>query len=316
MISFSELAENIRASARFSGEVRTGEPLAPHTTMRTGGTAPLFALPDNAASLADCLDALHKAAAPYFVLGGGSNVVFPDGDFARVVVATEKLDALAITGVQTILHCGAGCKMDSAVRYCAEHNLGGLEEFSGLPGTVGGAVYMNARCYEKQVSDVLVNVEFTKWEEGRGTWGAREYRLDFADPDWGYKQSPFQGNACVILGASFAVSSLAEEEVKASVEKATGFFADREKKRHFDYPSAGSVFKNNHEFGKPSGMIIDEAGLRGYRIGGAQVAPWHGNIIINTGNATSADIRALADYVTETVFAKFGLRLEPAIIFL
>jgi UDP-N-acetylmuramate dehydrogenase len=228
--------------------------------------------------------------------------VFPDGDFARVVVATEKLDALAVTGTQ--LHCGAGCKMDSIIRYCAEHKLGGLEEFSGLPGTVGGAVYMNARCYDKQVSEALTQVEFVGGE------------CQVNPADWGYKKSPFQGSGRVILGASFAVSQLTEEEVKASVEKAAGFRADREKKRHFDYPSAGSVFKNNHEFGKPSGMIIDEAGLRGYRIGGAQVAPWHGNIIINTGNATSADIRALADYVAKTVFVKFGFRLEPEIVFL
>jgi UDP-N-acetylmuramate dehydrogenase len=311
-----KLAENIKASGKFSGEIRADESLAPHTTIRTGGTAPLFVLPDSVESLVACLDALHRANTPYFVLGGGSNVVFPDGDFGYVVVATEKLDTLAVTSelAGTQLHCGAGCKMDSIVRYCTEHKLGALEEFSGLPGTVGGAVYMNARCYGKQVSDVLVSVGSGKWEVEHGTWSMGEYCLH--EKDWGYKESPFQGRGRVILEASFAVNPLAEGDVKASREKVASFRADRERKRHFDYPSAGSVFKNNHEFGKPSGMIIGEAGLRGYQIGGAQVAPWHGNFIVNTGNATSADIHALADYVAKTVFTKFGFRLEPEIIFL
>lgn len=282
--------------------------------MRVGGPALFFIQPETTESLIIGIKALRRADVPYFILGGGSNVVFPDSGFDGAVIATGALNFLE--NRQTTLRCGAGCKIDAVVRYCLEHRLGGLEAFSGLPGTVGGAVRMNARCYEKEISGVLVSAEYltqrieNSEEEGRGVC-----RYIMRKEDWAYKKSPFQEEGAVILGASFAVRPLSDAEAVESAEQAAFFLADRQKKRHFEFPSAGSVFKNNHAFGKPSGMLIDEAGLRGFQIGGAQVAPWHGNSIINTGNATAADIKALSDYVAGAVFTKFAFHLEPEIIF-
>jgi UDP-N-acetylmuramate dehydrogenase len=312
-----EFAHAITASARFAGDILFDEQLSFRTTMATGGTAPLFVLPSHSDALVDCLNTLEKAGVPLLILGGGSNVVFPDGEFERVVVSTEMLDKFTVQKNGAVLRCGAGCRMEAIVDYCAKHRLGGLEEFAGLPGTVGGAAVMNARCYDKEICDVLVNAEFAVLAPQEGSpqaWRVEEYRVD--KKDWGYKKSPFQGEKCVVIEVSLAVKALTEVEITGSLEKMAGFLADRVRKRHFDFPSAGSVFKNNHEFGKPSGKIIDEAGLCGYRIGGAEVAPWHGNIIINTEHATSSDVRALKDYVAKAVFDKFGFALEPEIIFL
>jgi UDP-N-acetylmuramate dehydrogenase len=165
---------------------------------------------------------------------------------------------------------------------------------------------MNARCYEKSVSDVLVETEILD-EDGRRLW------LPFKAEDFGYKQSPFQKRKVLILGARFALNRRDVTEIRREM---AGHRQDREQKGHYKAPSAGSAFKNNRDFGAPTGKIIDELGLRGLSAGGAQIAPWHGNIIINTGNATAADIRTLVNIIQEKVKKARGFDLEPEILFI
>jgi UDP-N-acetylmuramate dehydrogenase len=176
---------------------------------------------------------------------------------------------------------------------------------------------MNARCQEKSIADLLIETEIIAMDggfgtAGSGTSGSGPFWVPCKDGDFSYKRSPFQGRKVLITAARFA---LERGEPEALRRTAAALRRDREAKGHFRAPSAGSAFKNNRAFGKPAGKIIDELGLRGLSIGGAMVAPWHGNFIINSDHARAADIRALTETVIEKVHAALGLTLEPEILF-
>jgi UDP-N-acetylmuramate dehydrogenase len=247
---------------------------------------------------------------PLFILGGGANLVVADRGIRGVV-----LDTTAWTGWDFVspadpgdspsMRVRSGTLADEAANAAAEQGWGGLEFLAGLPGSIGGAVWMNARCYEKQVSDILLETELLDETQER-------ILVPREDGEYGYKKSPFQNRRALILAAEFR---LEKREKGAILADMGAFRKDREEKGHYRYPCAGSVFKNNRDFGKPSGRIIDELGLRGLRVGGAQVAPWHGNIIINTGNASAADIRRLTELVEEKVKSETGHALEREVIF-
>jgi UDP-N-acetylmuramate dehydrogenase len=162
---------------------------------------------------------------------------------------------------------------------------------------------MNARCYGKSVSGILRETEVLDME------GIR--RISYRAEDFDYKKSPFQDRRTLILGA---VLALTEGDAGKIRQEMAGHIRDREEKGHYRYPSAGSAFKNNRAFGKPTGQIIDELGLRGLRVGEAQVACWHGNIVVNRGRAQASDVRALLDQVAARVRAERGLELEPEIL--
>ncbi|MDR1353111.1 MAG: UDP-N-acetylmuramate dehydrogenase [Treponema sp.] len=304
------LMERISCGAGFSGEFRFAEPMASHTTFKVGGPADLWVQPA-LACFPECAGALlalaREEGVPVFVLGGGANVVVADRGIRGVVLDTGAWTGCEFrgTGEDAAVTVRAGTSMDALVDAAAGQGKGGLEFLAGMPGTLGGAVWMNARCMEKSISDVLIETEITGEPGGRLT-------LPYREGDFSYKKSPFQNSKAVILSAKFRVYRREPEEIRREAEKLR---KDREEKGHYCAPSAGSAFKNNRAFGKPSGKIIDELGLRGFTIGGAAIASWHGNLIINTGNAAARDIRALADAVKEKVRASLGFALEPEILF-
>ncbi len=310
MYNVLEIEENINLWGSFDGCFLYNESMAERTTFKVGGKAAVFIEPKNVDSLVLVVKSALKSGVPFFILGGGSNIVFPDEDIPYAVVSTLCMDSIMLKNNSTLV-CGAGCTVEKAVEFCLQNSLGGLETFAGLPGTVGGAVYMNARCYDRSVSDVLESAVFFSQDN----MSLQNYKICL--DDWKYKISPFQKKISnsVIVESSFKVTSLNEEEAERSKKTVLCFIEDRHKKGHFDFPSAGSVFKNNRTFGKSSGQIIDECGLKGLRQGDAQVAPWHGNIIINTGNAKAADIKMLVKVIVDKVYEKTGLQLEPEIIF-
>jgi UDP-N-acetylmuramate dehydrogenase len=293
-----------------NGIVKEREPLAPHTSFKIGGAARLFIEPADEESLALCL----KEFPSRVILGGGSNVLFPDGEFVTPVISTLALDSIACPDEDGILVCGAGATMERAIEFAFAHNAAGLESFAGLPGTVGGAAFMNARCYDTSVSDVFFSARCIDPAD----FSFKDYFFD-AD-DWAYKKSPFQTGGrlagCVITRVSFSLQKGGRNQTAGAREIAALHIADREQKGHFRFPSAGSVFKNNRAFGKPAGRLIDEAGLRGTRAGGAEIAPWHGNIIVNTGGASASDVKALIARAAAEVKRKFGFVLECEIIIL
>jgi UDP-N-acetylmuramate dehydrogenase len=308
----TNLVEKIAAETDFSGEICSDEPMAAHTTFKVGGPADLWVRP-----VGDCFPGFAAAllarvralGIPLFVLGGGANLVAADSGIRGIVLDTTGWTGCAFDGPGR-LSVRAGTAVDEAVAAAAEQGWGGLEFLAGMPGSIGGAVWMNARCYDRQVSDALIRTEIVD-ANLRRVW------VPLEPGDFSYKRSPFQkrdasGFSPLILSAEFY---LEKRETAGIRREMAAHRRDREEKGHYRYPSAGSDFKNNREFGKPAGKIIDELGLRGYSVGGAQVAPWHGNIIINTGNATAADIRELTKRVAEKVKDALGYEFEPEIIF-
>lgn len=267
---------------------------------------------------------------PFYLLGGGSNLVIADRGVRGAVISLSAFTTIGIepsvspagepdaeTAVQ--VRCGAGVAVDDLVRWCRDHSLAGLERFSGLPGSVGGAVFMNARCYEREIADVFFSSKNMVFSDD----GCTLEETVFQAQHWSYKKSPFQdrcgtspfelsrGGRC-ILSAVFNLHPGDPHWLDAEMAR---YLADRTEKGHFRYPSAGSMFKNNHRFGMPSGKIIDEAGLRGFRVGGACVAPWHGNIVINDCDGSAADVRSLVEQVRKAVQVRTGFDLECEVVF-
>ncbi|NLL99952.1 MAG: UDP-N-acetylmuramate dehydrogenase [Treponema sp.] len=272
-------------------------------TFKVGGKIKVLVSPKDVKSFTKLISVFNKKKINYFILGGGSNIVPPEKDFKKIVLSTKKLNKITYDGEKLI--CGSGAKIDEIIQYCKDNSLTGMENFCGLPGTIGGAVYMNARCYDKSISDILLEVKYVQNDT------VQIYKKN--KDDWDYKVSPFQKNKKCIVEVFFEVKKGHKKEIIANCEN---FFLDRYEKGHFKFPSAGSVFKNNRNYGKPSGKIIDEAGLCGKIIGGAQIAPWHGNFIINTGKATADDIKKLVNYVKMHVKKQTGFKLDCEIIFL
>ncbi len=309
MINLQNTAKNITKMQNFQGEIRFLESMKEHTTFKIGGEARAFAIPQNEKSLLALLQEVINNNHDFFILGGGSNIVVSDNGIEGFVVSTERLNTVELlesnNGSLTI-RCAAGCSINDIVQFCCDNELSGLETFAGLPGSVGGALYMNARCYDVSVCDVLAQAQFV---ELNNVQNVLTYKMD--SNDWDYKKSPFQENRC-ILSADFCVTKGNKSQIK---EKCQHYINDRESKGHFSHPCAGSVFKNNREFGKPSGQIIDSVGLKGFRSGNAQIAPWHGNLIINLGGACADNIKEIVAHVQARVEQQTGYKLECEVLF-
>ena len=312
MYNITQVVESFKQNAKIA--LFFEEPLSARTSFKIGGKASLLAEPQDAEALAFALTVIKEQNAPFFILGGGTNVLFLDAGFDGIVVSTKKLSGIeecsqAQDGGKTIIRAGAGASMAALVSFAQEKGLTGLEEFAGLPGTVGGAAYMNARCFEKEISQVASKIQWLEWDEAASAYVQKE--AAFSPSDWQYKKSPFTGTGRIVTSASFVLSKGSAEE---SAKRAAAYIQARKDKGHYKAPCAGSVFKNNHAFGRPTGKIIDELGLKGKSSGGAQIAPFHGNIIINNGGAKASDVLALIDLCKKEAKANFGFDLEEEIV--
>ena len=319
----AEIIETCLRENPCEAEVRYNEPMKDHTTFKVGGKADCWVCPDGEGFTNFCAALLNRAKReniPVFILGGGANIVVSDKGIRGIVLDMsmwhgESVWALCANNNELILK--SGTSIDEAADIAAAECFTGFEFLAGMPGTIGGAVWMNARCYGKEMSDVLQWVEILVNEESDN----KEYvvkRMEISSDsqlptlNFGYKLSPFQKMDCLILSAAFKLQKGDKEKILTEMEKNR---QDRQDKGHYLFPCAGSVFKNNHEFGKPTGQIIDELGLKGLKTGGAQIASFHGNIIINADNATANDIRALTDEVASRVKKAAGFELETEILF-
>jgi len=335
MNSIEQIAEKFKRNPKIG--LFFDEPLSARTSFKIGGKAALLAEPSDVQSLAELLTAIKIKAAPHFILGGGTNVLFDDSGYDGIIVSTKKLCGIEIVGKQqtesptqaqdggkAIIRAAAGASMAALVSFAQEKALSGLEEFAGLPGTVGGAVYMNARCFDREMSDVAAKITWLEWSQEEGAFVQRE--AVFPKEAWAYKKSPFNNsdsggeslmsgggaNEKIVTAADFLTVPGKKEEI---AQKAAAFIQERKNKGHYKAPCAGSVFKNNRAFGRPTGKIIDELGLKGERRGGAQIAPFHGNIIINAGGAKASDVLALVELCKTRAKEKLGFDLEEEIIF-
>lgn len=290
------------------GTLLYDELLSDHSTFKIGGQAEIFASPASVSDMEKILSIIKKEAIPYFVLGGGANTLFHDKGFKGVIINTSLLNSVSFKG--NILTVGAGVAVSEQAKESCCKGFSGLEYFYGMPGSVGGSIYMNARCYGKSISDLKGKVTYI---DDNGDIG--EYIIKQKDFD--YKKSPFMETKNIILEAVFQLEESAANKVskKEIEEKMISFKKEREEKGHYQYPSAGSVFKNNKDFGEPTGKIINNLGLKGLSQGGVMISPLHANIIVNTGKGRAEEVKTLVEIVKEKVFKSYGFSLEREIIY-
>ncbi|MHC1729759.1 MAG: UDP-N-acetylmuramate dehydrogenase [Syntrophobacteraceae bacterium] len=286
-------------------ELLLNEPLSRHTTFRVGGPVQCMARPGTEGALCLLLDELRAGDIPFFILGGGSNVVPPDRPWDVAVIQLRKacnrfLRFTGNAGDELLIYAGAGKKLHQLVRHCIQNELAGLEALSGIPGTVGGALVMNAGIPSASISDCLLWVELI---DSAG----RKQRLARSDLSPGYRTMGLPPGS-VLLGGCFELTKAPAAGLRAS---AAEIMEHRRRTQPLRYPSAGSVFKNPP--GGFAGALIEKAGLKGCRIGDAEVSRKHANWIINRGNARASHIVALIEKIENEIFGTFGVRLEREI---
>ena len=279
--------------------IRTEEPMSKHTTFRIGGAAEVFAAPD-ARELPQLLAMAKGADVPVTVIGNGSNLLVGDRGIAGLVIEIgERMSEVRIE--DTILVAGAGALLSKAAQTAAAAGLGGLEFAAGIPGSVGGAVVMNAGAYGGEMKDVLQSVKVLT-EEGE------LLILTTEELELGYRHSCVPERKYIVVEATMELSAKPEEEIRAYMAELR---AKRVEKQPLEYPSAGSTFKRPE--GYFAGKLIMDAGLRGYTVGGAQVSEKHCGFVINKGDATAADVRQLMQDVHDRVKEQFDVELEPEV---
>lgn len=284
-------------------EVRIDEPMSAFTSFQVGGPADIMLIPRSVKELSDCLTVCRQEGVEIFLLGGGTNLLVSDRGIRGVVLLLTGLAEIRVEGMQ--IFASAGAPVEKVCEVAADHGLSGMEFLYGLPGTIGGALWMNARCYGGEMSELCVSA-------GLLTPDGESHRIIPDKKDFSYKKSPFQGVPGCITDVVLQLLEGEQQDIRAAMQLN---FEDRAQKGHFLAPSAGSLFKNNRAFGAPTGKILDELGLRGRVSGGAAIAPFHGNIFINNDNATAVDILDLIVLSVETARAKLNILLEPEVRF-
>lgn len=273
--------------------------LAPYTTMRTGGPAALFAEPRNAQQLTHVHQWAQEKGLSLLILGNGSNLLIADSGFDGLVIhlgrALSEVSVFANT-----LTAQAGASLAAAARAAAQASLTGLEFAAGIPGSIGGAVCMNAGAYGGEIAQVIVSARVLTPE------GVRMVSKD--ELSLGYRSSAVMQNGWVVLEATFELAPGSPDEIKATM---ADLAARRREKQPLQYPSCGSFFKR--PVGYYAGALIEQAGLKGYRVGDAQVSEMHAGFVINRGHATSSEIYRLMQEVQRRVQAQFGVTLEPEV---
>lgn len=276
------------------------EPMHKHTTFRIGGDADYFVIPGDTEDIFNIIKLCKEEKVPYTVVGNGSNLLVSDKGIEGVVICiSDLLGKVEIDG--TTVTAGAGILLSRLSRVLAGEELSGMECGSGIPGTLGGAIYMNAGAYGFEMKHVVKKVTYLD-EEGEIKEACGE-ELSF-----GYRRSMFTGRSCVILCAEMEFEKGNLEKIKALMSECT---FKRNDKQPTDMPSAGSVFKR--PVGYFAGALIEEAGLKGFSIGGAEVSKKHAGFIVNTGGATAKDVTDLIEHIIKTVRERSGVILEPEI---
>ena len=282
-------------------ELRDNEPMYRHTTFRVGGPVALMALPRSVEELSTAVSLAKEAGIEPFFLGRGSNLLVADrGAEAFLIKLAGGLDRLELLG-ENSLYVGAGVTLAQAAVFALEHALTGLEFAHGIPGTLGGGVFMNAGAYDGELSQVI------SWADCLDETG-RRFRLEGPDLELGYRTSVFSRKPWVVTGARLDLTPGDPAAIRARMEDLSH---RRRSKQPLEFPSAGSTFKR--PAGHFAGALIQEAGLKGVRIGGAQVSEKHAGFVVNTGGATSDDILSLIRLVRDTALEKTGVLLEPEV---
>lgn len=279
------------------------EPMERHCSFRTGGPAAFFLKVADKQELPGIMEFLQEAGMPVFLLGRGSNILVADRGYEGVIIQMEDSGA-AVTAEGSRLRVQAGVSMGRAAAAAREYGLHGLEFAAGIPGSVGGGIVMNAGAYGSEMKDVVESAELLFPD---GTFR----QLAGTELHFGYRTSLLKETAAVVTEVVFSLEPGDPEEIRSRTEE---LLLQRKSKQPLEYPSAGSTFKRPE--GYFAGKLIQDAGLRGYRIGGAQVSEKHCGFVINRENATSGDIAGLIAYVQQKVLETSGVQLEREVIYL
>ena len=279
------------------------EPMKRHTTFRIGGPAEVFVMPENLEEVGRILEICKEENLPYFILGNGSNLLVSDKGYRGVVIQLDRnFGEVRVEGTE--IFASAGALLSTIAVAARRASLTGFEFAGGIPGTLGGAVVMNAGAYGGEMKDVLKKV--TVMDQT-----GKVFEIPAKELEMGYRTSVIKTAGYIVLDAVISLKEGDIEEIKALTRKLS---EQRTSKQPLEYPSAGSTFKRPE--GYFAGKLIMDSGLRGYRVGGAQVSEKHCGFVINAGDATAEDVRSLMQHVTETVYEKFGVTLEPEVKFL
>lgn len=280
------------------------ERLSNHISFKVGGPCPLLIEPKNENQLRDILKEIKKENIPFAILGNGTNVLVLDEGIDKVVVKIgDEMTRLSLEG-EDVISCSAGTKVVTLCKFALEKSLSGLEFAYGIPGTCGGAVFMNAGAYGGEVKDVLSEITYLTPDSELKTMSAEEAELS-------YRHSVFKENGCIVVSAKFKLKKAPKEEIKIAM---TDFLSRRKDKQPLEYPSAGSTFKRPE--GYYAGALIEQCGFKGKTLGGAQISEKHAGFLINKNGATAKDILDLINLTRETVKKETGVTLEPEVIIL
>lgn len=276
--------------------IRTQEPMSRHTTFRIGGPADVFVTPKNSQDLAGVLAYCKEEQIPYFILGNGSNLLVPDEGFRGVIICTRGLDFIQFQ--DTRVTAGSGMLLSRLAALVSREGLTGLEFASGIPGTLGGAVTMNAGAYGGEIKDCIVSAEVMDKE-------GNIFELQKDEMELSYRNSIIQRHELIVLAATFEFQVGDLRQIHDQIQHLN---QQRRMKQPLEYGSAGSTFKRPE--GYFAGKLIQDAGLRGYRVGDVMVSEKHCGFVVNVGEGTYADAMKVIHHVQEEVKAQFGVDLE------
>lgn len=279
------------------------EPMSKHTTFRIGGRADMLIYPTKRKEITELIEMCNAENIEYVILGNGSNVLVSDKGIRGLVIMTDRLNRITFREDGTV-EAWAGAPLARVANLAKNYSLTGMEFAFGIPGSVGGAVYMNAGAYNRQMCNIVEETEYISPEGKIQTVYGENHKF-------GYRTSFFKENGGAIIRTVMRLSEGNAEEINAKMQEYT---SQRAAKQPLDKPSAGSVFKRPE--GYFAGKLIEDAGLKGVSVGGAQVSPKHAGFIVNTGVATCKDVLTLIDKIKDEVYKKFGVELQEEIQFI
>mgnify|MGYP003290221798 CR=1 FL=1 len=277
--------------------------LSGFTSFKIGGKADLLLYPESAKMLSSVLSACNELNIRFFVLGKGSNILVSDEGFRGAVISTSKLDKIELID-DDIVYCQSGVTLSRLCRFALDNSLSGLEFAFGIPGSAGGAAYMNAGAYNGEMKDILFKCDHVSFDGQVGSYS--EDKLDFS-----YRHSVYSKSDKIITGLYLRLNKSNKEPIKSRMDE---LMAKRRDKQPLEYPSAGSTFKRpKNNF---AGALVEQCGLKGFTVGKAQVSEKHAGFVINIGGATASDVMGVIRHCQSVVFEKTGIQLEPEVEFI
>lgn len=285
-----------------SVEFKIDEPMCLHTSFKIGGAADIFISVRASAQLSAVLKMCGELNIPHFIIGKGSNLLVSDYGIEGAVISLLNMNGVSVTEEE--ITCGAGAALSDVCRAALDNSLSGIEFAYGIPGSIGGAVYMNAGAYGGEISATVSSAECL-------TPDGSLLKVQAKDMNFGYRKSVFKENGMTVVSTVLRLKKGDKKEIE---EKMEDYISRRKSKQPLEYPSAGSFFKRPE--GYFAGALIEKNGLKGATVGGAQVSCKHAGFIINRGGATCQDVKKLSRKVSDTVFSADGIRLEPEVIFI